>query len=59
LGIVYKTIRLTDVTFKEPRREHESVEYQGARWTVDTVNTLSRPTSYTISRAEQVPEPGA
>jgi hypothetical protein len=59
LGIVYRTIRLTGVTFKEPHREHESVEYQGHRWTVDMVNTLARPTSYSIVRGEQVPEPDA
>jgi hypothetical protein len=59
LGVVYRTIRLAGVRFKEPRREHESVDYEGHRWTVDRVNTLDRPTSYAISRGEQVPEPDA
>jgi hypothetical protein len=56
LGIVYKTVRLTGVTFEEPRREHESVKYQGHQWTVDMVNTFTRPTSYSIVRGERVPE---
>jgi hypothetical protein len=71
LGIVYRTIRLESVPVKEPRRKGkilgpgetlmpgESLEYEGQRWTVDTVNRLARPTEYTISRAEQVPEPDA
>jgi hypothetical protein len=71
LGIVYRTIRLEGVPVKEPRRKGkllesgetlmpgESVEHEGQRWTVDTVNRLARPTEYTISRAEQVPEPDA
>jgi hypothetical protein len=72
LGIVYRTIRLTGVPVKEPRRRGkllepgetlmtgESLEYHGQLWTVDTVNRLARPTTeYTISRAEQVPEPHA
>jgi hypothetical protein len=60
LGIVYRTIRLTDVTLEgEQRREGESVTYQGRQWAVDSVNRLTRPTSYTLARAEQVPEPRA
>jgi hypothetical protein len=60
LGIVYRTIRLTDVTLEEEqRREGESVTYQGRRWTVESVNRLTRPTSYTLARGEQVPEPRA
>jgi hypothetical protein len=58
LGIVYRTIRLTEVTLEdEQRREGESVTYQGHRWAVDAVNRLTRPASYTLVRAEQVPEP--
>jgi hypothetical protein len=71
LGIVYRTIRLTGVAVEEPRRKGkilepgetlmtgENLEYRGQLWTVDTVNRLARPTEYTISRAEQVPEPDA
>jgi HopA1 effector protein family len=71
LGIVYRTIRLEGVPVKEPQRKGqnlgpgetlmpgERLEHEGQLWTVDTVNRLARPTEYTISRAEQVPEPDA
>jgi HopA1 effector protein family len=59
LGLVYRTIRLTGVTLEgEERRVGQRLMYQGHRWDVDMVNRLTRPTSYTLVRGEQVPEPG-